>query len=231
MKDTNKQSSFWGIVFLIWFFMSIMGMIYFAELQNTIVAVALFGQCFLVFGLVITFISKEKVGIIPMLVGGTVLIGVGINMFSTEEVKTLFNDRGIPILVGAAFFLVGLGMLIIPRYTENQKKNRCTYPVEAKCIRIIKDNHDRRTLYAPVFEFYAGGEVHTYNSDLYSNVVIPNIGDCEILYVNPENYSEVYRPTPSVHKKLIGFMGIIFTICGALVMYFMITDLIKYIAK
>lgn len=232
MKKTNKWSTAFGVVFVIWFIASMLGLIYFGTLGNGNATLAIFGQYFFVFGLVITFAAtpKSKLGIIFVLVGVAILIGTGINFFGTEEIMYIFNEKVIPILLSAVFLLPGLGMLIIPRRIENKKKNRCTFPVEAKCIKIVEEyDGEGGRVYAPVFEFYVGGEVFTYNYDTYSALGVPNIGDTEILYVNPENYSDIYRMTPSIHKKLIAFMGITFTIMGGGLMYIAVSDLIRYI--
>lgn len=232
MKQVNKWSTFLGIVFLIWFVVSMLSLIYFGTLGNGNTTLAIVGQYFLVFGLIVTFAAKSKFGIIFVLVGAAILIGTGINVFGTEEIMYIFNENGVPVLLSMAFFLTGLGMLIIPRYIENKKKNTCTFAVDAKCVRFMEQyDMEDGTTYAPVFEFYAGGELHTYCYDLYSNVGLPKVGDIETLYINPEDFNDIYRPTPSILKKFIAFMGIVFTIFGVGLMYITVSDLIKYMTK
>jgi hypothetical protein len=83
-----------GVGILIWFIASFIGLIYTASMNEEIWTVAIVGQYFFVFGLFVLSVFKEKVAIPFIIVGTVVMIGAGINLYGSEDIINLFNEKG-----------------------------------------------------------------------------------------------------------------------------------------
>ena len=105
MKNATKGFLL-GVGILIWFIASFIGLIYTSSMNEEIWTVAIVGQYFFVFGLFVLSIFKEKVAIIFIIVGTVVMIGACINLYGTQSIVNLFNEKGIPKARNA--FLIGV---------------------------------------------------------------------------------------------------------------------------
>ena len=67
-------------------------MVCFLSFGEMLLFQAIFGQLFLVFGLLIMFASRDKIGIIYSLVGFPVLVGALINMYGSPNIVQIFTE-------------------------------------------------------------------------------------------------------------------------------------------
>lgn len=207
------------IVFLIWFVGSIVGMIYCSHNDMPYLVITLFGQYFLVFGLFATIGGIRDKHFQPMTLL-LVLIGIGamacglILQFGTASMENIVENL-VPYLLLSIFVIAGVGMLMGGILYYQKKQTTCTYAVNAKVIDLKKHRSDGTTTYSPVYEYYYGGEYVKYESNTYTNVHVPQIGDYKELRINPSNPREVMEG--SAAKALLIFfviMGSMFVLGG-----------------
>ncbi|MBO5449025.1 MAG: DUF3592 domain-containing protein [Ruminococcus sp.] len=119
------------------------------------------------------------------------------------------------IIFGAVFFAVGILLLCICK----KRKTSCTASAEAKIVDIKtivrQTSNGRKTMYAPVYEFYANGETHTIRNDSYSksNKDEYHVGQTVTIFYDPYDPKKSYIENDNTN--LVG--GIAFTIIGGLI--------------
>lgn len=140
----------------------------------------------------------------------TLLIGV---IYVTTRV---FEPIG-AVLGIDVFIIIGICCLAIPRYILYSKKSRCTFHVEARCIRIKEwvehDGASHKTYKTPIWKYNAGDKSRTYkeNYDYRDFELTHKIGDNVVLYLNPDDFSDVYYPqNESLNKSDIVGIACIF---------------------
>jgi hypothetical protein len=143
---------------------------------------------------------------------------------------TLFNEKFLPLVGVSIFLVIGICMIAIPRYFENKKKKQCTLAVDAKCERLKESystidrdgmhsyNSEIKT-YSPVWSYYVGGRTHTYCDNCYSRAGYANVGDTCTLYINPNNFDEVYSKKNFSFKMILEIIGAMFILGGGLFIY------------
>lgn len=236
----NKSFGIITIIFVLWFILSIFGGIYFVNIGEAI-GVALFGQYFLIFGLLMFFGSKQKIGIIFALIGLFVLVWIGVVAFGinipvNEDLIGFVKEKFLPWFGVSMFPLIGMCMMIIPMRFENKKRHRCSVAVEAKCVR-LKKTHSIRTnsdiwnyndyeIYSPVWNYYVAGKTYTYCDNCYSRVSSAEVGDVCTLYVNPDNFNDVYSKNEFRVFRVIELVGIMFVLGGGVFVYAMLKSVL-----
>lgn len=116
-RNKKKASNFVGILFLVWFFASIIGMIYFAEKEQAYYVIMIFGQYFLVFGSIAFFNceGKEKLSSMPFILVGLACIIIPFLMMHPEIFNVSINwEAVIPLLMILIFVITGLALIILP---------------------------------------------------------------------------------------------------------------------
>lgn len=225
MKKSKNLSGIGALLFVLWILVSFVGIIYFADKNNTIFA-GIFGQVFFGVGLITFFIYKEKFGIVFSLVGGVILVGAGINILGNEEIKNFFNEKCLPIMASLVFPTVGFIIITVTKYKNVKKSQRCTLIASATCVELKKTRSDKgNTLYCPIWSYYMGTETYTYCDNVYSNVGIPNINDTITIYVNPDDYSDAYVKNPK-QQIILYIIGFGFLILGSFLTYVVLKDII-----
>lgn len=227
----STSSCILSIVFIIWFVASIGGMLYISKQDNKWPLLALFGQYFLVFGLVflVNSIKNKKIlgpEIIVTLVGAICVYAGIVLPKATPEERENFT-RLVPFMFLGLFAIVGL-IIIFNAIPKNKKPaiTSCTTPVIASCIDIesyeSSDGINTSTpIYCPIYEFYYNGTTYRVKGDSYSNYCNVQIGDRTGLLINPVNPYEYTIPDaissqdPMSNLIAIG-IGVVFVIVSAI---------------
>lgn len=193
-EKKRKRSKFLGILFIIWFVASIVGLLIF---QGTLYCVMIFGQYFLVFGLIPLFAAEklEKMISIPFLLVGICCIVIPYLIMNPHLIpKEVDWDKVIIILILCGFILAGLFTIIFTLGKRNHLKKVCTDEVNATVVGYDTTRSDNgNTLYSPVYGFWYNGKDWNVHNNSYSNVGVPEIGQAYVLKVNPENPEEFYN--------------------------------------
>lgn len=230
-SKTSISSCILSIIFIIWFVASIGGMLYISKQDNKWPLLALFGQYFLVFGLVflVNNIKNKKIlgpEIIVTIVGAIcVYAGIVLPKATPEERESFI--RLIPFAFLGLFTLVGLTIIFnaIPKKKKPATTN-CTTQVIASCIDIESyESYDGINMstptYCPIYEFYYNGITYRVKGRSYSNYCNVQIGDRTGLLINPANPYEYTIPdaitTSDPMSNLIAIgIGVVFILVSAI---------------
>lgn len=217
-QKAGPIESILGIVFLIWFFVSIGLMVYLANVNKYYMAICL-GQLFFIFGLV-GFWKKAKIGIVFALVGLALVVIPILMMNPNLEINW---DFVIPIIMLCIFLIVGIGLLLIPSIIYKKKDKEFSVSLMAKVVG-LKETHGRSSkLYAPIYEYYYNNKTYRISSNTYTNINVPNVGDVVEIKINPQIPQEVYKPSDKKPVIIIlGLMGIMFIVMSCLSLYLFI---------
>ena len=227
-----------AILFVIWFFASIFAMIIFNILQKPISwIIALFGQYFLVFGIIVLFgkmlngTKRTKKAIHLFL--SYFLIFIGLNLiviplsyyYGDKNIKENIINIILPIIIIFTTFILGFILVLSHIITLIQAK---TFDkISANCINnknytSTNTSHNdnishTNTLYSPIWQGYYNGELLEFESDTFTNLYKPNIGDKEYIYINPKD-PEIFLDKTMLRGSLltciIGIFFIGFAIAG-----------------
>ena len=135
-NNKGKKGKVGGIIFIIWFIASLLAIME-AGRQQSIWAVVLFGQYFLVFGIVFMIVSiKNKdpfyLPLISVLVGAGVMVGSLIYKYGTAVIKEKV-DEIIPVILLSLFVIIGLGLLYLVYRTLFILPKKYNQVVSAAC--------------------------------------------------------------------------------------------------
>ncbi|MDE6851387.1 MAG: hypothetical protein K2J67_02720, partial [Lachnospiraceae bacterium] len=164
-------------------------------------------------------ITMDSWGLLLVLLFGGGTMVVALSYAGVPFLAGIRNhDQGLPTLLGAFFIIVGLILLLSACYKERWKKDRCIYPLQAKCIAIdcIKG------LYVITWKYTYNGKEYRYQSSDRSNWQgrsLPDLYEMYLLWINPSNPEEAYSPIdPSWNIQK--FLGAAFIAFGILVFYY-----------
>ncbi len=203
-----------SVFFLIWFFGSIGAMIFLSNNGSTDLCLAVFGQLFLIFGIIGT-ISMIKSKSFQAFVLLFPLIGAGCLFFSLtyhfmpETREDMMNM--IPYLMLALFFVIGLGIFIYGILGPVMLRKKCTQTIMGKVIKLQERYNDGSKTYCPTFEIYYRSEMKEICNKIYTNYYVPQVGESVELCINPDNPDQFY--IPSQNKSMGGFLiifGLVF---------------------
>ncbi len=205
-----------SIIFLIWFFGSILAMVFFARNNMGYLAIGVFGQYFLVFGIiaVVSGIKNKNFNpiflIVPIVGLGAVIVSV-IAQFGSETVLDVLEDS-IPYLLLGVFFIAGLIMMIMAFCLYFGNKMRCKDYVVGTCVELLEQyNEHGELLVCPVYEANYGMHKLRLCNYIYTNMSDVNVGDVKDLYVNPNNPEEFCGDKGDVKVSFIlGLLGTMF---------------------
>lgn len=234
MKDKTNNSgvgTIFGIVFILWFIASIGGLIYCSNKGLDALSIGIFGQYFLVFGILalVSEIKKKNFNLILLLfplVGICAIAGAVIYRFGSEEqINALIGLMPYGILL--IFFIIGVGLLIHAYRISIVKMRRCTYPVDAVCIDIkTRFRHKEGRSYCPVYMTEYQGKVIELCNEIYSNTNKIKAGDTRRIMINPDDPHDFYeaRQTRILTVSFL-IMGLIFMGVPIFTLYIMIHNL------
>lgn len=231
MNQNHKYTPgeiFISIVFIIWFIGSIAAMVLFARKGMPALAIGVFGQYFLVFGIaaIVSGIKNKNfnpiVLILPV-VGIASIVGSCIYQFGSEAMMSMAEEC-IPYLILGVFFLVGMILLMIAFRTTIGQKNRCTELVVATCVEVLERySVAGKQLLCPVYEINYGMDKIQICNNIYMSNRDVRVGDYMDLYINPENPQEFYEE--KVHLRnafIVGGLGVIFMGMSLFALYMVI---------
>ena len=200
-----------SIIFLTWFIGSIVALLIFSKI-NGYYTVMIFGQYFLVFGLIplLNKDSKNLIGI-PFALVGLACIIIPYLMMHPETLDIQINwDIVIPLLILSVFIVAGILLIIIPIRKTKKLKEKCSIEVSATIIENEKTYDEGKILYCPIYEFVFNGKKYSVMNNQYSNINIKPVGSIVNLKINPEN------PEEFLDNRKIYIIPIIIGICSLL---------------
>ena len=206
----NRRSSLLGAIFLIWFFGSIIGIMYFSKI-NGYYSVMLFGQYFLVFGIFPLTQSegKEKLMGVPFLLVGLCAVIIPFLMLHPELLNvSIVWDSVIPLLFMLAFVIAGIVMIVFPIKHKKDLERKCSSIVPAIIVDYRSTRGEDGELYSPVYGFNFNNKEYRVSKEFYTNIGLKPIGTVIDLKINPENPEEFLDSSNGTIT--IEIMGIIF---------------------
>lgn len=195
-----------GIVALVWFLATFVGIIVVMESDNKWLALALGGQLFFILGIVlISSRIKEKnfhlvdglLFIFPILGLGGIVASLVI-YFEIEPVIDFCKEYMVYAFLGV-LLLAGLIMLFAWYRSAIWLKVICTQRIEAKCIEVMEmfrsTEHGFRKKFCPVYQFYFNGNWYDVCNNVFSNLSKAQEGEIYEIYINPKNPNQFYELT------------------------------------
>lgn len=218
-----------GIVALVWFLATFVGIIVVMESDNKWLALALGGQLSFILGIVIisSRIKEKNFNLVDGLLFIFPTLGLGgivaslVIYFEMEPVIDFCKEYMVYAFLGV-FLLAGLIMLFAWYRSTIWIKVICTQRIEAKCIEVKEiykpARHGLRKSFCPVYQFYFNGNWHEVCNNVFFNLSKAQENEMYEIYVNPKNpnqYYEVIRGNATGIQLLI--MGLVFTIMSVVV--------------
>lgn len=196
-----------SVIFIIWFVGSIFGSIYFFGV-NQYMGFLIFGQFFLVMGLIAVF-NKVPIGWIFVLAGlGLIIIPTFIKYSDLLSFKVNWEFFGI-LTAGIFFTLCGLGMFFIPIINSKKLKKRCSLNIYAKVININKLN-------CPVYEYNVSGKRYRVAGQKNEK---HSLGENVQLNVDPNEPRDIFYEYSFKDNLFLHIFAIPFILSGLFVIY------------
>lgn len=214
--NSSKKISIGGWIFLIWFIGSMIAMPYLFSI-NPNYGVMMFGQYFLVFGIIfLKAAKKSEERVIPILFG---LIGLSCiiipYLMMKPEVDGIEINREIvfKLLCVCVFVLGGLMAVFMPIIRIKNLKGKCTIEVEATIIKNDFIYNGRHKTYCPVYEFEFNGKKYEVKNNQYTNIYVKPVGTIVNIKVNPDNPEEFLgKEVGSIGSIVMGVITLIVSI-------------------
>lgn len=225
-KKQEKIAGFLGILFILWFFGSIVAMMYFSEIGEENYTIMVCGQYFLVF----SFFplnggkGKDKLVGVPFLLAGICMVGIPLCIMNPqwfeEDINWVFV---VPLLLILAFVLAGLALVIFPWKEKRRLEKVCTEIVDATIIKhLVRYSDKGNRLYCSVYKFNYYNEEYEVPDNFYTNIGVKPVDTQVELKINPDNPKEFISGKMN-NFSIIQFMGIIFLIVSVPIFIGMIT--------
>lgn len=233
LQSNKKNPKSWVIstFFLVWVIGSFIALILLADKGHDGLMTAVFGQMFLLFG-IIAFVNTRKsvnkscvtyiFNLLFAVVGALIIAGGLFFEFADgqimEKLSYILSENVIAVLFCMLFVLVGAVMAAFPIVSYIKDKKRCTVSVVAEVVdfksKISRGEHGSTMTYAPVYRYYYGGTEHTQASDIYTNQSMVTGIKTEI-FINPNDANDIYEPQRSASLRIImTVMGVMFFAMG-----------------
>lgn len=218
--NNNRKYTFgeivFTIVFMTWFIGSIVAMVILAKGGMPILAIGVFGQYFLVFGIAAVWSGIKSKNFNPVVlilpIVGIIAIAVSVVwQFGAEETIEFIEENGWMALL-TLFIIVGVFMEVYAIAGTIGKKRKFSKSVTATCIDILV-NYDNagREIYCPVYETYVGGIKNVVSNNIYSTQMDVHIGDIKIISVSEYFPGECYENSSGNGMGILaGILGLIF---------------------
>ncbi len=204
------------IVFMTWFVGSIAAMVVLAKSGMPILAIGVFGQYFLVFGIAAIWsgIKNKNFNPIVLILPIVGIVGIAVSVvwqFGAEETIEFIEENGWMALL-AVFVIVGILLEVYAFYITIGQKRKFSHSVTAICVDILVSYNDEgQEIYCPVYEAYVGGIKNTVSNNIYSKWIDVQIGDMKDIGVNEYFPGECYESSSSNGMGIIaGILGLIF---------------------
>ena len=212
-----------GKLFLVWFIGSIIALVVLSEI-NVYYTGMVFGQIFLVFGLVIPKgEAKDWLISIPFILVGLACLIIPFFILHPELLNREIDwDRVIVTLVLSAFVIAGLAVVIIPVLKYKRLKKVCTVSVTAKIVEYLSRYSDGKKLYCPIYEFDFDGKKYNVSKNVYTNIGVSPVGTLIDMKINPNDPNEFLNKEPSSIVLLI--IGIMFLFISVPALIFVIVN-------
>lgn len=231
-KKNKIKNGIIGAVFLIWFFGSMIAMLVCSKLDNrTGILLALFGQYFLVFGILgVGANRKNKPFPLPILLFplvGVLLLACGISIWVGGEQALVWLQKNAPYILIWIFPLVGAGMIVSATCNSRHLKRVCTREVQAKCIDVEStwspDRNGRggRYVYMPVYSIFYNGEEKILRNYIYTNMNRFEQGEYYYIKINPDNPEEFIDSNNKKAKGMSLILGVVFLVISVPVLVYM----------
>lgn len=218
-KKCNCKSAIIGLIFLIWFFVSLAGMLIYSKKEGcTGIILAIIGQYFLVFG-IIAVVSNRTTKPFPFivlvfpLVGISLLIcGICIQLGGNDVLKML--GKYAPYILIWIFPIAGTVMLVKGTCGIRHLKRVCTREIQAKCIRVEASwtkgtkGHKGHYVYMPVYSIIYNGEERILQNNTYTNGNKFEEGAYYSIKINPDNPDEFMDANSQKANRLLLLLGI-----------------------
>ena len=206
-----------SFVFLMWFFASVIGMVYVsrsAELSWLIPVIL--GQVFLVIGtagLIVMLRAKKKglwIDIVAMLAGAVIVAFPLVYHYGSTQTRDTVSSL-VPFLIGGGMLLIG-GCGTAAEYLS-LKRSALKYatPIEGECVEHrTRPGSGGAVLVSPVYEVILDGERLRLDKQSFSNAATPQIGEKRTLYIDEHDLSSYYEP---IRDKRSGVIVYVITVC------------------
>ena len=211
-----------GKLFLVWFIGSIIALVVFAEI-NPIYSIMVFGQYFLVFGIIALKNDKDGIIGVSFTTVGLACIVIPFLIMHPNLLSFEINwDYIIPVLGVLVFVIAGLAMIIIPILKRKKLEKVCTVSVTAKIVENLMTIDEGNKLYCPVYEFEFNGKKYNVTNNCYTNVGVSPVGTLIDMKINPNDPNEFLNKEPSSIILLI--IGIMFLFISVPALIFVIVN-------
>lgn len=238
MNDREYTASDYvkGGVFLLWFIGSIVGL-FISATNAPWLAISVFGQFFLVIGLIILYTGIRDGNLNPIMllflfIGLLATIFGVVMQFGSESVKELFQKL-IPYFGIGIFFVTGI-LAFATSIVRNSREKNCTQLVRATCVEIKSRRRQTQSehmstqhyLYCPVFSFHYNGKAYEVCSNFYSLDVDAELGQQYDLYINPDHpkcFKESGESLRQNNTELgIGIFFTVFSVIGFILLFILL---------
>ena len=218
--NNNRKYTFgeivFTIVFMTWFVGSIVMMIFLARNGMETLAIGVFGQYFLVFGIAAIWSGIKSKNFNPVVlilpIVGIIAIAVSVVwQFGAEETIEFIEENGWMALL-AVFIIMGVLLEVYAVCITIGKKRKFSQTVTATCVDILVSyDNAGEEMYCPVYETYVGGIKNIVSNNMYSTKMNVHIGDIKIISVNEYFPGECYENSSGNGMGILaGILGLIF---------------------
>lgn len=230
-KEFSTGEKIGGILFVIWFILSLIALVYVSQTGQKAVAVMLAGQYFIGFDLVYMFSRNKDImehgesvmGILPQIaffVLGAVLIGCGaVYTWGSDEARETLMDN-IPAIMGAGFAVVGIGLVVVSIKSLLDDPTRFGAEVDAEVIgiRATTSEVSHKIYHLPTYRYEYNGKTYTVEGGNGSNS-LKGTGYKVKIKINPDAPEEVWDVTEMGSSLITIFLGLSFVVAGGVTIY------------
>lgn len=223
--NDSKNGRIVSKIFLIWFCASI-GAVFCFSIINKYYTVMIFGQYFLVFGIIVSSVKDKDLTIgVPLILVGLSCIIIPYLMMKPDIKGIVINwDAVIVLLFSIGFVFTGIALILIPIIRTRQLKRRCSIEVVATIVKHLSEYDDNgNELFCPIYEFQFNGKKYNVMNNEYTNIGVKPIGTLENLKINPDNPEEFLDK--GVFLMGCIFLGIFFLIISIPMLIFVVKNM------
>lgn len=218
MQNSFKRRDVVGsILFLTWFLVSVIALVTAAKKGITWLAIALFGQYFLVFGMAACIkLAKDGKLLRDSMIWSVVVLGFLTLSYGIDAIDGISRVRFL-LLCGISITACGIIILAGPMLDVWLRRHRCTYRVRAYITEVKTSVNTRSTasgtkrvmLYCPVYEIEYRGKKWQLCDGHFDRQTTEK-GQAADIFINPEDALDFYDPT-----RIRGFNIVyaIFSLC------------------
>ena len=219
-------SGFFGLCGAASFFCISVAMLFFQDALDyggkAWIVVVMFGAVFLFIGLSVA-VSSSPFGLMFAGIGSAICAVAGWYGMADPAARDALLEEAVPILILAAFVIVGLCFLIVPEAVWRKKAERYTKRVSGtvvdKEMREHRDSDGRwHRSYYLTWEYYAGGTWRRWQSGTGRSPEPREVGYVGDLFLDPRDPDDCWEKPQAAEKAIFRIMGIIFTAVGLLAM-------------